>query len=106
MPFGFFYMCFTSDSYFPSYLQSCDRCQWISPYGVLYDLSIPCEHQFTVWMETPKAAQIRFGACSKVECEGYDKAMACVLVPGKQSQSNPCFTTTGFCDHLSVVAII
>ena len=49
----------------------------------MYDLSVPCQHQFTVWMENPKAAQIQFGVCSKVECHGYDKAMGCVLVPGK-----------------------
>ena len=48
----------------------------------MYDLSVPCQHQFTVWMENPKAAQIQFGVCSKVECHGYDKAMGCVLVPG------------------------
>ena len=34
-------------------------------------------------MENPKASQIEFGVCSKVECKGYDKAMGCVLVPGK-----------------------
>ncbi len=28
-------------------------------------------------------AQIRLGVCSTVECEGYDNAMACILVPGE-----------------------
>ncbi len=50
----------------------------------MYDLSAACQHEYSAWFENPKGAQIKFGICSAVECDGYiNNVMACVYVPGK-----------------------